>query len=78
MGCRRPPKRADGAPRDGAGGSEEVGDGSGAWTGSEVDGVDVWVGADAGVTCGERSEDVGFAGAGVEAGCSVKPKTSET
>ena len=62
-GCRHPPKRADGA-----GGSEEIGDGFGAGTGSEVDGVGVEVGADAGVTCGERSEDVGFTGAGVEAG----------
>ena len=73
MGCRHPPKRADGA-----GGSEEIGDGSNVWTGYEVDGVNVWVGVDAGVTCGERSEDAGFAGAGVEAGCSVKPKMSET
>ena len=41
------------------GGSEEVGDGFGAGTGSEVgtgsdvDGVGVEVGLDAGVTCGE-------------------------
>ena len=71
-GCRHPPKRADGA-----GGSEEIGDGFGAGTGSEVDGVGVEVGADAGVTCGERSEDVGSAGVGAEAGCSAKPKMSE-
>ena len=45
-----PPKRAGGA-----GGSEEIGDGFGAGTGSEVDGVGVEVGADPGVTCGERS-----------------------
>ena len=69
-GCRHLPKRASGA-----GGSEEIGDGFGTGTGSEVDGVGVEVGADAGVTCGERSEDVGSAGA--EAGCSAKPKMSE-
>ena len=42
------------------GGSEEIGDGFGAGTGSkvrtgsEVDGVGVEVGVDAGVTCGEN------------------------
>ena len=71
-GCRDLPKRAGGA-----GGSEEIGDGFGAGTGSEVVGVSVEVGADAGVRCGERSEDEGSAGVGAEAGCSVNPKMSE-
>jgi len=49
-GRRHLPKRAGRA-----GGLEEVGDGFGAGMGSEVDGVGVEVGADPGVTCGERS-----------------------
>ena len=65
------------------GGSEEIGDGFGAGTGSkvgtgsEMDGVGVEVGVDAGVTCGERSEDVGSVGVSAEAGRSTKPKMSE-
>ena len=71
-GCHHPPKRAGGA-----GGSKEIGNGFGAGTGSEVDWVGVGVGVDAGVTCGERSEDVGSASVGAEAGRSVKPEMSE-
>ena len=74
MGCRHPPKRADIA----GGGSEEIGDGFGAGTGSEVDGVGVEVGADAGVTCSDRSEDVGSASGIVVGGTVVGGLVDDT
>ena len=63
-GCRHFPKNVGGA-----GGSEEIGDGVGAGTGSKVDGVGVEVGDDAGVRFDEGSKGIRSVGVGAEVSC---------